>query len=94
MKSFKADILSISPSDKGLTLKTSWWPIYVINSVDNSKIPSYRINWSNLKSRHNLQVPSVYLPQMKVLLFCTGHNSQVHDVSCTICTCDDRVIIT
>ena len=30
MKSFKADILSISPSDKGLTLKTSRWKIYVI----------------------------------------------------------------
>ena len=71
MKSFKADILSISPFDKGLTLKTSPWQIYVINSVDNSKIPSYWINWSNLKSRHNLLVLSVYLPQMKVLLFCT-----------------------
>ena len=81
MKSFKADILSISPFDKGLT-------------NNNSKIPSYRINGSNLKSCHNLQVPSVYLPQMKVLFFCTGHNSQVHDVSCTICTCNDRVIIT
>ena len=87
MKSFKADILSISPFDKELTLKTSPWQIYVINSVDNSKIPSYWINWSNLKSHHNLLVLSVYLPQMKVLLFCTGHKSQVHDVSCTICTC-------
>ena len=28
---------------------------------------------------------------MKVSLFCTGHTSQVHDMSCTICDCDDRV---
>ena len=28
---------------------------------------------------------------MKVSLFCTGHNSQVHDISCTICDCGDGV---
>ena len=26
---------------------------------------------------------------MKVLLFCTGHNSQIHNISCPICDCDD-----
>ena len=59
--------------------------MYVINAVDNTKY------WFSLKSRHNLTVHSIYLPQMKVSLFCTGHTLQVHDMSCTICDCDDRV---
>ena len=54
-------------------------------------LPSYWINWFNLKSCHNLTIHSIYLPIMKVSLFCTGHNSQVHDISCTICDCGDGV---
>ena len=56
MKSFKADVSCVSPSseritltfrpDEGLTLETSSdgqkrWPSYVINSVDNTKLPRY-----------------------------------------------------
>ena len=48
VKSFKADVSSISPSSIALTkdqrskrqlLNSLRWPIYVVNSVDNAQLP-------------------------------------------------------
>ena len=50
VKSLKADVLSISPLSialgKGLKhqlLDSLWWPIYIINSVDNTNLPCYTL---------------------------------------------------
>ena len=48
-KRFKADVSSVSPSSSPPLLRQLWtslrWPIYVINSVDNTNLPDYRVNF-------------------------------------------------
>ena len=47
VKSLKADVLNVSPSSIALRRANAWnvseWPIWVINSVENIKLPRYII---------------------------------------------------
>ena len=42
VKGFKAEVLSVSPSSDRMT-GSFRWPIYIINSNDNSKLPCYTL---------------------------------------------------
>ena len=52
--------------NKGLKLKLSafklsiWWPIYIINSVDNTKLPCYTLQVTQQHSFRNLPRSSIH----------------------------------